>query len=692
MIRFHAPGRALSGPTLAAAHVVMSAVLAAPFAGSVLAAADPAPAADTAVRATGPASVPPIATSDLAPIQSGLDYHSFANVEQFRVTRLELDLRVDSDHKILRGVVGLQIKRLDPGATELVLDTRDLSVTGVAQKAQDVLGALSKAETTWVSRPYHFERKDKILGEALVIELPPSKKPTEFIRIEYETSPTASALQWLTPEQTAGKRKPFLFTQSEAIGARSWIPLQDTPQVRMTYKAVIHTSPDVLAVMSAKADSGELGRQVLHNGEYSFVMPEAIPSYLIALAVGDLAFKETGPRTGVYAEKSVLQAAAKEFADTESMIQTGEKLFGPYRWDRYDILVLPPSFPMGGMENPRLSFITPTVIAGDKSLVSVIAHELAHSWSGNLVTNATWRDLWLNEGFTVYLQSRIMIAVYGERRERMEGVLGLRSLREEMARLAPGDQVLAIDLRDRDPDEVFSLVPYEKGRLFLTFLDAKFGRERFDEFLRGYFDHFAFKSISTEQFLKYLKDNLLDRVPGIVTYAEVMAWVSGPGIPPDAVLPTTDAFAVVDEARASWISGKIPAKKLDTHDWIAQQWLYFLDNMPAPGSPALLTAAQMADLDRAFGFTRTVNAEIGHSWFLLVIRNHYQPSYVRLEEYLKTIGRRKLIKPLYEELMKTPAGAAQAKRVYALARPGYHPQTVAAIDAIVNEASESPDE
>lgn len=637
--------------------------------------------AGTAAPGAAPPAVPPPG-ADLAPIQPGLDYHSFANVDQFRVTRVELDLRVDFFFKTVRGVVGLKVRRLDPNATELILDTRDLNISDVTEKAQDVLGATSKNETTWVSRPYHFERKDPILGQALVIELPPSKRSTEFIRIDYETSPTAPALQWLTAEQTAGRRKPFFFTQSEPIGARSWIPLQDTPQVRVTYSATIHTTPDLLAVMSAKNDP-----KAKFTGSYTFDMPEPIPSYLIALAVGDLEFKSTGPRTGVYAEKPIVKAAAREFADTESMIEVGEKLFGPYRWGRYDILVLPPSFPVGGMENPRLSFITPTVIAGDKSLVSVIAHELAHSWSGNLVSNATWRDLWLNEGFTDYLQSRITNAVYGERQEMMERVLGLRSLQDNLAKLKPADQVLAIDLRNRNPGEVFDEVPYEKGRLFVTFLDGKFGRERFDAFLRGYFDHFAFKSITTEQFLAYLKENLLDRFPGIVTAEQVTAWVSGPGIPADALLPTTTAFAAVDAARASWATGKVPAKKLDTREWVAQQWLYFLNGMPAS-----LTAAQMADLDEAFNFTRTSNAEIGHSWFLLVIRNHYQPSYVRLENYLKSIGRRKLITPLYEELMKTPAGAAQAKRVYRQARPGYHPETVAAIDAIVNPSSEDSDE
>ena len=625
----------------------------------------------------------PAAAADLTPIQSGLDYHSFANTEQFRVTHLDLDLRVDPFFKTLRGTVALHVKRLDPNATELILDSRDLNISDVEVKAQDVLGATSKTETTWVGRPFHFERKDPILGQALVIELPPSKNKTLLVRIDYETSPTAPALQWLTAQQTAGKRDPFFYTQSEPIGARSWIPLQDSPQVRVTYSAKIHTSGGAVAVMSAKP---ELKDKLA--GVYTFEMPEAVPSYLIALAAGDLVFKETGPRTGVYAEKSLVKAAAREFADTEAMIEISEKLFGPYRWGRYDILVLPPSFPVGGMENPRLSFITPTVIAGDKSLVSVIAHELAHSWSGNLVSNATWRDLWLNEGFTDYLESRIVNAVYGEKREMMERVLGLRALEDDFATLKPADQVLAIDLRGRNPGEVFSDVPYEKGRLFLTYLEAKFGREHFDAFLRGYFDHFAFQSIATEQFLAYLQSNLLDRYPGVVSREEVMAWVTGAGLPADAVLPESTEFAPVDAARSAWFGGQ-PAKQIKAASagWVAQQWLYFLNNMPGP-----LTTAQMADLDKTFDFTHTANAAIGRSWFLLVIRNHYQPGYAKLEAYLQTIGRRKLITPLYEELMKTPAGAAQAKRVYALARPGYHPETVAAIDAIVTPKSEDADD
>ena len=614
----------------------------------------------------------PAAGAGLPPIEPGLDYHSFASAEQFRTTHIDLDLRVDLEDKVISGVVVLELERLDPRATQLVLDTKDLMINDVRQKATDVLGATAKNQTIWVSRPFRLEKPDPILGSALVIDLPPSRKAVESIRIDYETLPKAAALQWLTPKQTAGRHKAFLYTQSEPIGARTWIPLQDTPQVRATYKAQIHTASDVRAVMSAENDPAHK-----RDGEYSFVMPQAIPSYLIALAVGDLEFKETGPRTGVYAEKSMVKAAAKEFADTESLIAAGEKLFGPYRWTRYDILVMPPSFPMGGMENPRLSFITPTVIAGDKSLVGVIAHELAHSWSGNLVTNATWRDLWLNEGFTVYLEGRIMTAVYGEPRASMEAVLGLESLRTDFAKLKAQDQVLAIDLRDRNPDLVFSDVPYQKGRLFLEYLAAKFGRDRFDGFLRDYFDHFAFKSITTEQFTQYLTEKLLDRFPGIVTHEQVLAWVTDPGLPADALLPVSNAFAPVDEARGAWLAGTLQTKKFD-HAWVTQQWLHFLDNMPGA-----LRAAQLGDLDQAFGFTHTRNARIERSWLELVIRNDYQPGYARLEEYLTSIGRRLLVEPLYTDLMKTPSGVVYAKRVYAKARPGYHPETVAAIDAIV---------
>jgi leukotriene-A4 hydrolase len=638
----------------------------------------PALAAGAGLVLTGSAALAAAAGTDLAPIQSGLDYHSFANIEQFRVTHVELNLRVDFVNKVLFGVVALQVKRLDPNATQLVLDTRDLDVRDVSEKPSNVLGALSKSETTWVSRPFHVDKADPVLGSPLVIELPPSKKSTETIKIDYVTSPSAPALQW----RPAGKHGPFMYTLSYPIGARSWIPLQDTPQVRASYSAVIHTDSDVLAVMSAKNDP-----KVKRNGEYSFVMQDAVPSCLIALAVGDLRFKETGPRTGVYAEKHVLDQAAKDFADTDTMLKSAERLLGPYRFDRYDIVVMPASFPITEIGNPDAPFVTPTAVTADRSQESVVAQALAQAWAGGIVSVSSWRDAWINEGLSRYVRNRLMEEAFGSQRSVAESWLALRSWREHLDKESAGDQILAADLRGRDPGTVSREPTFEKAALFFSYLDGKFGRERFDAFLHGYFDHFLLKSVDTDQFLAYLQENLLDRFPGIVTRAEALAWVTSIGTPADALLPTSTAFDSVDASRSAWLAGKIPAKKIDTRGWETSQWVYFL-----AGMPATLRRDQMADLDQAYGFTHSVNAQMAGGWFLLVVRNNYQPGFQRLEEYLESTGRSSLIVPLYAELVKTPAGATLAKRVYALAKPFYHPQTVALVDTIVRPESENEDD
>jgi aminopeptidase N len=623
-----------------------------------------------------------VVAADLEPIQPSLDYHSFANVEQFRVMRVELNLRVDFHNKVLFGAAALEVKRLDPRATQLVLDTRDLDIRDVTERPSNVLGALSKTETTWVSRPFHLDKADPILGSPLVIELPPVKKSTEIIKIEYVTSPTAPGLMWLTEQQTLGKHHPFLFSLSGALDARSWIPLQDTPQVRASYSALIHTDDDVLAVMSAKNDP-----KAKRNGEYSFNQTDPIPSSLIALAVGDLRFKELGPRTGIYAEKPLADAAAKEFADAAALLHAGEKLFGTYRWDRFDIVVPPPSFPVAEVGAPDAGFVSPSAITGDRSRESVVAQALAQGWSGALVSNATWRDAWIGAGLAVYMKGRILEEVYGAQRAGAQRATEFSSLREELARLDPADQVLAADFRRRDPSAAERGPADEKAGLLFEYLEGKFGREHFDSFLKAYFDHFALKSVSTDQFLSYLKDNLLDRYPGIVSPAQVVAWVMSPGIPADAPFPSSNGLESVDSVRSAWLAGKLAAKKLDTRGWLTPQWTYFLERVPAP-----LRKDQLAELDQAFAFTRTANAEIASDWLMLVIRSGYQPGYARLEQYLQTTGRQSLIEPLYVELMKTPGGATLAKRVYALAKPAYSARTAAALDAIVTPPSESQDD
>ncbi len=590
----------------------------------------------------------PADTGPAGPV-SGLDYHSYANTDDYRTTHIDLDFTVDFDRKVLVGEARLQLDRLNETNTPLVLDTRGLTIESVraGHGARFADAAFSIGESS------------DDLGAPLTIEMP-AYATTVIIR--YETSPDALALQWLEPEQTAGKRHPFLYTQAQSIHARSFIPLQDTPGVRVTYEATVRTPPELRAVMSADNDP-----EAEPGGEFTFHMPQPIPPYLIALAVGDVEFKAMGERTGVYAEKEILEAAAAEFADTEAMLETTEETFGPYRWDRYDLLILPPAFPIGGMEHPRLSFITPTVIAGDKSLVALIAHELAHSWSGNLVTNASWRDLWLNEGFTTYLTNRIMQAVFGDERYYMEMALGYAELQDALPDLEDHDEALAVDLRGRDPDDVFTSIAYEKGSLFLYELELAVGREAFDRFLVSYFNEHAFQSISTEAFLDYVERTLVADHPESVSMERVQQWVFEPGIPEGAPVPHSAAFADIEPVRQAWLAGRIAAEDIDTGEWTYHHWKRFLDGMPQQ-----LAREKLDDLDLAFDLTAAPNNEIAFSWLRIAIRNGYEPAFGRLEDFLMSIGRTKFIGVLYEDMMD--AGMDEmALTVFEEAKPAYHP-------------------
>ncbi|HEY0179127.1 MAG TPA: M1 family metallopeptidase [Dokdonella sp.] len=589
------------------------------------------------------------------------DPHSYANADQVGVRALALDLEADFTRHELAGTAELALDWHDPAARRLVLDSRDLRIERV--EALDAAG---------VARParYALGKRDAILGSALGVELD-AQAPR--VRIRYRSAPDASGLQWMTPAQTAGKRQPFMFSQSEPIHARSWVPLQDTPSVRFTYTAHVRVPKALRAVMSADNDAAHP-----LDGDFRFTMDQPIPSYLLAIAVGDLAVRETGPRSAVYADPGVVDAAAREFADTEKMIATAETLYGPYRWSRYDILVLPPSFPFGGMENPRLTFATPTVIVGDKSLVSLVAHELAHSWSGNLVTNAAWKHMWLNEGFTTYVENRLVEALYGKAKADEEFILAADELRRELADTPKPDQRLVPNFDGRDPDEAGSDFAYTKGAWLLHALEASYGRDVFDAYLRGYFDHFAFRSITTDEMLAYLNANLVEKNPGHMSLAAIRRWIDEPGIPDDAPTPTSPRFDAIAAARADWLAGRRKAAALDATSWNTQEWMYFLDGLPPKRS-----VAQLAELDAAWHLNGSPNAEIAHRWYLAAIGADYRPARPEMAAYMTRIGRRYLIVPLYEALAKTPDGKAFAERVYAQAKAGYHPLTRASVEKVL---------
>lgn len=589
------------------------------------------------------------------------DPHSYANHDQIRLNHAHLELDVRFDSRTLAGFVEWDLEHLDAKARTLVLDTRDLTISEVLAMGR---------ERRYVKAAFELAPRDAIFGQRLSIRLP---EGATRVRIRYETSPEASGLKWLPPELTADKAGPFLFSQAQAIHARSFVPLQDTPAVRFTYTARITSPKGLLARMSAANDPLDEA-----DGDYRFRMEQPIPSYLLALAVGRMDFAPIGERSGVYAEPSLLERAAYEFADTERMIEVAESLYGPYRWGRYDLLVLPPAFPFGGMENPRLTFLTPTVIAGDRSLVALIAHELAHSWSGNLVTNAGWEHMWLNEGFTTYVENRIVEALFGAERADMERALSEGDLIAEMAELPEAEQRLRVSLPGRDPDDGLTEVPYTRGMLFLRTLEQRFGREVFDPFLRAWFDHKAFKSADTDDFLAFLRAELLAKHPGKLSEAEITAFVDGGGYPDFA--PRTEAirFKAIDATVQSWVAGKTSTAELETEAWSTQEWMRFIEALPAD-----LSVARFRELDGRFGLRSIGNSEISFAWYMKAIALDDREVLPSIEAFLERVGRRKFVLPLYEAMMKQAGQRDFARSTYAKFRANYHPITQASVDAVM---------
>jgi leukotriene-A4 hydrolase len=587
------------------------------------------------------------------------DVHSGARPATARVTHAVLDWQLDFEARILRGSVTWSLARARPEEPgELRLDTRALVI-------HDVHCGRGGAMTP---SAWSFAPEGADLGETLAVPLPAG---VDTVRIRYETTALGSGLQWLDPGQTADRARPFLFSQAQAIHARTFLPCQDSPGVRFTFAATVKAPLDLVVLMGAR----RLGAS---GGSHRFEMPEPIPSYLLAIAAGRLGFAALGPRTGVWAEPTLLARAAHEFAETEAMVARAEALYGPYRWERYDLLLLPPSFPFGGMENPRLSFITPTILAGDRSLVSLIAHELAHSWSGNLVTNATWSDFWLNEGITVYFERRIVEAHYGRERSEMEAVLGRGELERDLAELPPQDTALVPDLLGRDPDDAFSTVPYEKGYLLLRRLEEAFGRPELDLLLAQWFEDGAFRSRTTGDFVACLRTKLWPRNPDAARSIDLDRWIYAPGLPPDAPVASSPALRAAEALASDIAAGRRLVADFDPGDWSTREWMAFLRALPRAPDTVL-----MAALDRRFGLSRSGNAEILAQWLQMAVAAPYPAASPAVEAFLLGQGRRKFLRPLYTELAKTEAGLERARAIYRTARARYHPIARTTIDAIL---------
>ncbi|MCB0836556.1 MAG: M1 family metallopeptidase [Bacteroidetes bacterium] len=597
------------------------------------------------------------------------DPHSYAMPSEAKVTHLDLDLNVDFNAEKLIGTAILKIDR-SKDSKQIRLDTKQLIIESVLISPDGVKEKVAK---------YRFGQDDKILGKELIVELEPQ---TQYIHISYQTEPGAEALQFLPPALTDNKTSPFLLTQSQAINARTWVPIQDSPGIRFTYNATIKVPEGLMAVMSAKNPTHKS-----NSGVYSFEMPQPIPAYLLALAVGDIEFRSLGEKTGVYAEPSMIEKAVYEFGDLNKMMNIAEKLYGEYQWGRYDVIVLPPSFPFGGMENPRLTFATPTIIAEDRSLVSLIAHELAHSWSGNLVTNATWNDFWLNEGFTVYFENRIMEELEGPEYASMLAQISYEDLEDEIEEIGFDhlDTKLAIELTDRNPDDGMTSIAYDKGFYFLKLIEETVGRKSFDQFLKKYFTEHAFKTMTTDDFVAYLRTELLENHDDAEEMIQVNAWVYDTGIPDNIPFNPSTRFQAVEDQVHGWIAGLKPKDmKEETKNWSSHEWLHFIRVLPDS-----ISSAQMDSLDKVFDFTNSTNSEVQCVWYTKAVKSGYEPAYENMKQFLYKVGRRKFLMPLYEAMTETEEGTEMAKEIYRVARQNYHPIAILSIDKLLKWEPES---
>ena len=586
------------------------------------------------------------------------DEHTFSKADLAVVKHLDLDIKVDFDTQTISGKASWQIDNISKG-NEIIFDENTLNITKVT------LGDDEKETKFELGKEVEFH------GKPLHITIEPN---TTKVTIYYSTTKDAIALQWLNPQQTADKKKPFLFSQGESIWSRTWIPCQDSPGIRFTYNAKVTVPKDLLAVMSASVNPQKKN----DTGVYTFKQDKAIPSYLMAIAVGDIEFQSIDNRTGVYAEPSLLKKAAWEFAKLGKMVGAAEKLYGPYRWGRYDVLVLPPSFPYGGMENPNLTFLTPGVIAGDRSLTSLLAHELGHSWSGNLVTNATWDDIWLNEGFTTYVEHRIGEEIFGKKEAEMQNVLTRKDLDDNVAEYGATnpDTRLKVSLTNRNPDDGISQIPYVKGYNFLKVIEAAVGREKFDPFIKNYFDAHAFQSITTEDFVKYLNDNLIKGDKALADKIKLDDWIYKPGIPSNITAASSEDFTAIDNIQKNW--RKTGVKGLSQKIKSTTEKQHFIDYLPAD-----ITAEEMTAIDNEFSFTKNGNFVIKRQWFVQAIRHQYKTAYPAIEQFMIATSRTGSLMTLYKELVKTPEGKTWAKQIFDKAKSGYHATTVQTVEGLL---------
>ena len=582
------------------------------------------------------------------------DPTTYSDLSQGRIKHIDFLIKANFNEHILDIEATYQLDR--PISGTIFLDSYKIDL----QKAYAGERAL-----TW-----EFDKDDEIVGQRL--QLKGLNNDSSF-KLVFRTSPEARALQWMKPSQTAGGEHPFLYSQCQATHARSIFPCQDTPSVRFTYSAKVEVPSALRAVMAAKQVEVEEG-----SGRFAFQMPQPIPSYLFALAVGNFEFRELGLRTGIYAEPELIEAAAWEFAETEATMNEAEKLLGPYLWERYDMLVLPPSFPFGGMENPRLTFLTPTCILGTREQTSLITHELAHAWTGNLITNATWQDFWLNEGWTTYAETRITEVLDGKDEHDLHAVYNEKRLQATMNLLGMDtpDTCLKLPNDVKDADSFTTLVAYYKGGFFLKECELAVGREAFDAFIQKYMQRFQFQSLTTEDFLDFLKTEL----PVVFEKVNVHEWVYERGMPQQWHRPQSHLFDAVQKTLAAYREGNRPTRE-QVKDWRRYQTLSFLQ-----GLPAKISVDDCRYLEDVLDLKKANDAAFYSYFYATCIASNYQEIMPRIEQYLGTVGRMIYVIPVIRAMIAMDWSRELVRPLFERVKEKHHQITIKTLDELLRKA------
>jgi aminopeptidase N len=583
------------------------------------------------------------------------DPTSYTDLTQGRIKHIDFHIQADFSSRILDIEATYQLQQAIQGS--LFLDTFKLE--------------MKDAHVNGRKLEWEFDKSDDVLGRRLYLK---NLDNESSFTLKFRTSPEARALQWMNASQTAGGKHPFLFSQCQASNARSVFPCQDTPSVRFTYSAEVEVPKELTAVMAAEQVQASKG-----SGKFSFKMPQPIPSYLFAIAVANLEFRELGPRTGIYAEPETIEAAAWEFAETEKTMVEAEKLLGPYLWGRYDMVVLPPSFPFGGMENPRLTFLTPTAILGTRGQANLVTHELAHAWTGNLVTNATWQDFWLNEGWTTYAEQRVTEILEGKDVVDLNAVYDEKRTFEIMHRAGMDSPATCLKVPandEKDGDSMTSQLAYTKGCFFLKECEYAVGRERFDAFIQKYMKSFQFKSITTEQFLDFLKAEL----PEVFKKVDVETWIYKPGMPDTWHKPKSHLYDEVGKALVDLEQGRLPTKE-QVKDWHRYQMLSFLQ-----GLPKTLPVENCKKLEDILELEKRNDDYFYAYYYAVCIASGYQEIMPRVEKFFEKIGRMLYLMPVARAMMETEWSRGLIRPLFERVRERHHPVTVAMMDMLLKKA------